>query len=120
MKTKELSDGELRLMKLVWDNPDITSSQLVKLCKRQLGWEKSTVYTVLKRAAQKGFVQNVDGVVSALVTKAEAEKDYGDRLVNEMFSGSLPGFIAAFMQDKKLTKEQAQKLKELIDSYTEE
>lgn len=120
MKNKELSDGELRLMKLVWAHPDITSSQLVKLCKQELCWEKSTVYTVIKRTAQKGFLENRDGVIKALVSKYEAEKEYGDKLVNEMFSGSLPGFIASFMRDRKLTKEQAQKLKELIDSCTEE
>ncbi|MBQ5313604.1 MAG: BlaI/MecI/CopY family transcriptional regulator, partial [Oscillospiraceae bacterium] len=79
----------------------------------------STTYTIIKRMAEKGFLKNENGTVTALVTREQVEKYQSHRIVNNTFDGSLPKFIAAFMEDKKLTKEQAEQLKQLIDSYSE-
>ena len=74
---------------------------------------------MLKRLCEKGVLKNESSTVTALVSKQEVEKYQSSHIVNETFDGSLPNFIAAFMQDKKLTREEAEKLKQLIDSYKE-
>ena len=42
-------DSEYRLMNIIWENNNIKSSELVKLAKEELGWKKSTTYTVIRR-----------------------------------------------------------------------
>ena len=43
---EKLTDGELRLMEVLWDLAPINSTQLVAACKERLSWSKSTTYTV--------------------------------------------------------------------------
>ena len=110
---------ESKFADIIWENEPLNSSELVKLAEQRLEWKKSTTYTMLKRLCEKGVLKNENSTVTALVSKQEVEKYQSSHIVNETFNGSLPNFIAAFMQDKKLTKEEAEQLKKLIDSYKE-
>ena len=120
MQQYKLTESEYRFVKIIWDNQPMPSSQLVEKCREAFDWKKSTTYTMLKRLCEKGVLKNESSTVTALVTKQEVERYQSSHVVNETFDGSLPNFIAAFMQDKKLTKEEAEKLKQLIDSYKEQ
>ena len=40
--------------------------------------------------------------------------------MEETFEGSMPAFIAAFSRSKKLTRQEVDQLKALIDSFEEE
>ena len=115
----KMTESEYRFMKFVWQDGSIASSVLVDRCNDVLGWKKSTTYTIIKRMAEKGFLKNENSVVTALISREEVEKYQSRRIVDNTFDGSLPKFIAAFMEDKKLTKEQAEQLKQLIDSFSE-
>ena len=59
-------------------------------------------------------------MVSVLLTREEQMARESRRYVEEVFGGSLPKFIAAFFNGRKLTPEQAAELKRLIDEYEEE
>lgn len=119
MQQYKLTESEYRFVKIVWDNQPMASSLLVEKSLEILEWKKSTTYTMLKRLCEKGILRNENSVVTALVSREEVERYQSAHVVNETFGGSLPNFIAAFMQDKKLSKEEAEKLKQLIDSYRE-
>ena len=41
-------------------------------------------------------------------------------MVEETFEGSVPAFIAAFSKSKKLTRDEVEQLRDMIDSYEEE
>ena len=49
-----LAEAEYRFACLVWDTEPLPSGQLVKLSAAELGWKKSTTYTVLKKLSHKG------------------------------------------------------------------
>ena len=119
MNDFRMTESEYRFMKIIWQEDSIASSLLVDRCSDVLGWKKSTTYTIVKRMAEKGFLKNENSIVTALISREQVEKFQSDHIVNNTFDGSLPKFIAAFMDDKKLTKEQAETLKQLIDSYSE-
>ncbi|MBQ6895735.1 MAG: BlaI/MecI/CopY family transcriptional regulator [Oscillospiraceae bacterium] len=119
MQKYRLSESEYRFVKIIWDNQPMPSALLVEKSLEILDWKKSTTYTMLKRLCEKGVLKNENSTVTTLVSRSEVEKYQSSHIVNETFGGSLPNFIAAFMQDKKLTKEEAEKLKQLIDSYKE-
>ena len=54
-----------------------------------------------------------------LVKKEICQAMESDYFVERTFGGSLPKFIASFLGGKKLTEEEAQELKRLIDSHKE-
>ncbi len=60
MREYRLAEGEAKFAKLIWDNEPVGSMQLVKLSEMQLGWKKSTTYTVLKKLCDRGLFQNAD------------------------------------------------------------
>ena len=113
MEYAKLCDSDYRFMCVVWENAPVNSGELVKLCSEQLGWKKSTTYTVIRKMCEKGYIANEKATVSVLVPKSE-------QFVERTFAGSLPGFITAFLGGKKISKEEAAELKKLIDEHREE
>ncbi|SDK09455.1 BlaI/MecI/CopY family transcriptional regulator [Natronincola ferrireducens] len=119
MNGYKLTESEEKFAELIWQNEPIGSGDLVKLCDKEMNWKKSTTYTVLKKLCEKGIFQNVNAVVSSLVTKDEYYAKQSIRFVEDTFGGSLPKFLTAFIGVKKLSKYQAEELKKLIDEHKE-
>ena len=115
----KLTQSEQRFADIIWQHQPIGSGELVKICEKEMGWKKSTTYTVLKNLCQKGILRNDNAVVSSLVTKEEYYSDQSIRFVEDTFGGSLPKFLTAFINSKKLSKHQAEELKKLIDEHKE-
>jgi predicted transcriptional regulator len=120
MNTPKIFESEYRFCLILWENEPVGSTELVKLCKEQLGWSKATTYTVIRRLAERGIVKNENAVVTALISKEEAQASRLNEMVEETFEGSMPAFIAAFSRSKKLSRREVDQLKQLIDSYEEE
>ena len=119
MDEKKLGAVESRFAELIWENAPINSTALVRLCEKELGWKKSTTYTVLKKLCARGIFQNVNGTVRVLVSKEAFAAAQSERFVEETFSGSLPAFLAAFTSRKPLSKSELEELQQLIDTYRE-
>lgn len=105
---------ESRFADIIWDNAPLGSGELVKLAAQELGWKKSTTYTVLKKLCERGLFRNEGGMVSVQLTREEFHAMQSERFLDETFSGSLPAFIAAFSTRKKLSEEELRELEELI------
>ena len=119
MEGNRLTYGETRLMHLIWEHAPLLSNQLTEICLRELGWKKSTTYTMLKKLADKGYVQNENAVVTALISRAEAQAEESNYVVDSSFSGSLPGFLVSFLGGKTISDAEAEELKALIDAHRE-
>lgn len=115
MSDWKLGAVESRFADIIWENQPLTSSELVRLAAGELGWKKSTTYTVLKRLCQRGIFQNQGGTVTACVSKEEFCAVQSERFVDETFSGSLPAFLAAFTTRKRLSQEEIDQLQAMID-----
>ena len=120
MNTPKIFESEYRFCLIMWENEPVNSTELVKLCKAQLGWSKATTYTVIRRLAERGVLKNENAMVTSLVSKEEAQASRLNEMVEETFEGSMPAFIAAFSRSKKLSRREVDQLKALIDSYEEE
>ena len=118
-ETMKLCGSDYRFMTVVWDSEPVASGVLVTLCAKKLGWKKSTTYTTLKKMCEKGFTQNTDTIVTALIPRERVQKYESERLVERAFDGSLPGFLAAFLGGKTISEREAAELKRLIDEHQE-
>ena len=117
-----LDDGEYRFACLVWDNEPLPSGQLVALAAEGLGWKKSTTYTVLKKLCERGVLQNADGRVTSLIKKEDVQQAESAAVVDKTFDGSLPRFVAAFLNSKPISDAEAAEIRALLDAarYKEE
>ena len=120
MADYKLAQGEAGFADLVWENEPINSGELAKLSENKLKWKKSTTYTVLKKLCDKGIFKNENSIVSSVLKKEEFVAKQSRKFVDDIFDGSLPKFIATFIGRKKLSDEQAEELKRLIDEYRED
>ena len=120
MSVPKIFDSEYKFCLILWENEPVKSGKLVELCREKLGWSKATTYTVIKRLSERGVVKNENTVVTSLVSKEEAQASEVDELVDRVFEGSLPSFVAAFTRRKKLPADQVEELRRMIDSYEED
>lgn len=120
MEELRLGAIESKFADIIWTNEPIPSGELVKLCDKELGWKKSTTYTMLKRLCLRGIFKNEDGIVSSLMTKAEFGAAQSEKFVEETFEGSLPAFLAAFTSRKKLSKAELEEIRQMIENAEEE
>ena len=75
-----LSLADHRLLDLVWSSEPISSPQLCKLAQAQLGWKRTTTYTVIKRLCDKGCLKNEAAVVTSLVDRATVQQADGQQI----------------------------------------
>ena len=106
---------ERRFAEMIWEHEPVAAGQLVKLCEQELAWKKSTTYTVLRRLCERGLFQNEHGTVTSKISRAEFDARHTEEFVEEHFDGSLPRFLAAFTQRKKLSEQEIAALQKLID-----
>ena len=115
MEITKLGVVESKFADIIWNNEPLGSGELVKLCKEQLDWKKSTTYTVLKKLCDRGIFQNESGTVSSVISKEEYQAIQSEEIVDDTFQGSLPAFIAAFTKKRKLSEKGIAKNKKMID-----
>ena len=120
MDTPKIFDSELKFCEILWTYEPVKSSELVRLCADELGWKKSTTYTVIKRLTERGVVHTENAVVTALVNREDVQSAESRAFVERNFSGSLPGFLNAFVGGKGLTAAEADELRRMIDKFEEE
>lgn len=119
MEIPEIFESEYRFCLILWEHEPVSSGELVKLCAEKLEWKKSTTFTVIRRLSERGVIKNENSVVTSLVSREQVQMRDSREFVDKAFGGSLPGFITAFTSGKKLSRKEADELKELIDRYTE-
>ncbi len=120
MRDYIMTDAEYRLAELIWEKEPLASGELVKLCGTEFGWKKSTTYTVLKKLCRNKIFTNEETTVSALIKREDYNQIKSTEFINENFDGSLPKFLTAFMNKKKLSSKQIDEIRKIIDGYEED
>ena len=110
---EKLSEGEWKLMELLWEDAPVNSTQLVARCREKLQWSKSTTYTVLRRLCHKGAAANEEATVTPLVTREDYLAAQSRSFIQKLCGGSLSTFASALC-DSGLSKEELEELRELL------
>ena len=115
MDIPKIHESEYRFCLIMWEHQPVTAVELVKLCQEKLAWKRTTTYTVIKRLGERGVLKLENGVVTALISKEEAEAAEIETMVESKFGGSLPAFVAAFTRRQDLSDSDLDEVQRMID-----
>ena len=119
MNTTRLGAVEAQFADLVWENAPLTTRELAAICNEELGWARTTTYTVLRKMCERGLFKLEKKLVSVLIPKATFTAMQTEEFVDSTFEGSLPAFVAAFTSRKKLSEKDMQEIKTLLAAFEE-
>ena len=111
----KIHEEEYRFCLILWEHEPISAADLARLCADELGWKRTTTYTVIKRLGERGVLVNEKGTVTSLVSKDDAQSYEIDELVEKKFEGSLPAFLAAFTKRQDVSEDTLDALQAMID-----
>lgn len=115
MSDMRLGAIESKFADIIWNHEPLKTGELFKMAEKELGWKRQTSYTILKRLCEKGIFQNKDRIVTSLISRDDFYAFQSEVFVEETFEGSLPAFLAAFGSRKKLSEEEIDELKKVIE-----
>ncbi len=115
-KTVKLFDSELKVMDILWKEGDVPAKHVAEVLTGDLGWNKNTTYTLIKRCIKKGAVRRSEPnfMCHALIPKEEVQEAETNELINKIYDGSADKLFAALLNRKKLSAEEIERLKQLV------
>lgn len=113
----KLFDSELRVMEVLWQEGDQPAGKIAKRLKAEIGWNRNTTYTVIKKCIEKGAILRMEPgfVCRAQIAREEVQRQEANALMDKMFGGSLEQLFAAMVGDKKLSPEEIERLRRLVE-----
>ena len=113
----KLFDSELKVMGVLWREGEATAKHISDVLAEEVGWNRNTTYTLIKRCMQKGAIERLEPnfLCRPLVSKAEVQAAETDELVGKLFDGSADKLFAVLLDRKKLSPEQLRRLWEIVE-----
>ena len=118
-ETIKLFDSELKVMGVIWKEGDIPAKRVADVLNNELGWNKNTTYTLIKRCMKKGAIERSEPgfICHALIPKEEVQEAETNELIDKIYDGSADKLFAALLGRKKLSAEQIEKLKQIVGEF---
>ena len=111
-----LTDREADVMRVLWDRGPSVVNEVKDELNDELAY--TTVLTILRTLEQKGYVKHEEeGRVhrySATVKETAARKSALQHLTGKLFKGSAELLFTHLVSDQKLSKDQIQRMRDLL------
>jgi BlaI family penicillinase repressor len=119
-KVPRISETEWAVMKVVWSKGSCSAGEIIAtLVSVNPSRHPKTIKTYLSRlTAKKALAFRKDGrgyLYRPLVTESECVKAVSGSFLDRVFGGSIKPMLAHFVEQKKLSAEEIQELKRLLD-----
>lgn len=121
-ETTKLYDSELKVMNILWREGDVPAKHIADLLNRELGWNKNTTYTLIKRCMKKGAIERTEPnfMCHALIPKETVQEAETNELIDKVYDGSAEKLFAALLGRKKLSAKQIEQLKQIVEAHDED
>lgn len=113
----KLFDSELKVMDTIWQEGDVTAKHIADVLNAEVGWNKNTTYTLIKRCINKGAIERREPnfICHALIPKEAVQEAETEELIDKVYDGSVDKLFAALLDRKKLSEQQIENLKDIIN-----
>lgn len=119
MKNVNLSDGEWKIMNVLWERGEGTITELTAILQGETGWDKHIIITMLGRLEKKGAVAfKVNGRAKQfypLISRNEASIRETRGFLNKVYKGSIGMMVNAMVADEALSQEEIAQLYEILE-----
>lgn len=114
---EKLFDSERKVLEVIWKEGEIAAKEISLILKEKIGWNKNTTYTVIKKCIQKGFIERIEPgfLCKAKITKEQMIENDTQEFVDKVFEGSIPLMFSSLLKQKKMSKEEIKRLKQIIN-----
>lgn len=115
-ETAKLFDSELKVMSVLWNEGDLPAKRIAEKLTAEVGWNKNTTYTLIKRCMKKGAIERQESnfMCHALIAKEEVQETETNELIDKVYDGSADKLFAALLGRKKLSIDQVEKLRQIV------
>ncbi len=114
-----LSDAQLEIINIVWDQGKATVRQIWKALAKRRSVSRNTVSTMVTRLEEKGWLRHrvIGGTYLYSVTHAREKvlPRLVHRLVDTAFQGSAEGLVLTLLEGGRLSSEEAQRIKTMLE-----
>lgn len=111
----KISDAELEVMRILWrEKQAVPFSDIRTELSDKMGWEKSTIATLLRRLQKKGAISIQEKEIHYYmpnITKEDYVMFRQRSLIDKLYDGSTKNFVAALCQNGELTEADIDELK---------
>ena len=113
---QKIFDSELKILEILWREGDCPAKKLAEITAREIGWSKTTAYTVIKKCVDKGLVlrQEPNFLCRALVSLEEVRAGRTGDLVDRLYNGRTDYLVASLLSGGRLSREELENLKKMI------
>lgn len=119
----KISNAEWEIMKVIWNNPEITSAKIIQVLENKSKWKATTVKSLISRLLNKkaiGFTKiGCEYYYYPLVLECECIKIESNSFINRVFNGSINSMILTFVESKQLSQSDIEELKNILNKSTE-
>lgn len=114
----KLFESEMKVMEVIWEKGDVTAKEIAAQLNEQIGWSKTTTYTVIKKCVAKGAIERIDPnfVCHALLTKEEVQEAETTEFINRWYHGAADQLVASILERKQLSPQEIERLKQRIEA----
>lgn len=114
----KISQAELEIMKILWQAKEPVSTNVIFIeLSDKMGWDRSTVRTLLKRLLEKGAVAVKNLKVISYIPLI-LEKEYCDvqtkSFVDRLYGGSAKRLVSSLVENYDLTSADIDELRSLL------
>ena len=113
----KLYDSELKVMEVLWVLGEASAKTIAQRLSQQVGWSKTTTYTVIKKCLDKGALARTEPgfLCRPLISRQQAQAFATDELVDKLYGGAADKLVASLLGRKRLTAEELEGLKKLVE-----
>ncbi len=116
-----ISDAESQIMRALWARHPLSAEDILAALPQDAGWQLGTVKTLLNRLLNKGALQaQRDGrryLYEPRVAREDWEQGESLSLLDRVFGGRLSPLVAHFSAQRKLSAEDAEALRRLLQEH---
>lgn len=115
----KITQAELVVMQLLWkaEGP-LSTGEIYNNLSKQMGWDRSTVRTLLKRLTEKGAVEiKKQKVLSYLprITQDEYLEVQTKSFLDTLYGGSVKRLVSSLVQNYNISSEDMDELRDFLN-----
>ena len=114
---QKIFDSELRILEILWSGGEMAAKDVAAAAGEQVGWSKTTTYTVLKKCVGKGLVRRTDPgfLCRALVSREDVRQRETRELIDRMYGGRADRLVASLLDGKALSSVEIDRLRKMVE-----